>query len=60
VSHCAQVSFSPDGRYFASASFDKAVKVWDGLTGKFLAALRGHVGAVYQVYVLVWLPCAFC
>jgi ribosome assembly protein 4 len=44
-----QVSFSPDGRYFASASFDKAVKVWDGLTGKFLAALRGHVGAVYQV-----------
>eukprot|EP00696_Hemimastix_kukwesjijk_P004958 gnl/Hemi2/1632_TR582_c0_g13_i1.p1 gnl/Hemi2/1632_TR582_c0_g13~~gnl/Hemi2/1632_TR582_c0_g13_i1.p1 ORF type:complete len:521 (-),score=88.10 gnl/Hemi2/1632_TR582_c0_g13_i1:146-1681(-) len=43
------VSFSPDGRYIASASFDKSVKVWDGLTGKFISSLRGHVGAVYQV-----------
>jgi ribosome assembly protein 4 len=43
------ISFSPDGRYFASASFDKKVKVWDGRTGKFIATLTGHVGAVYRV-----------
>jgi ribosome assembly protein 4 len=44
-----QVTFSPDGRYIASASFDKSVKVWDGLSGTFVATLRGHVGPVYQV-----------
>ncbi|KAJ2448778.1 ribosome assembly [Coemansia sp. RSA 2336] len=43
------VSFSPDGRLLASASFDNSVKLWDGKTGKFLASLRGHVAAVYQV-----------
>lgn len=46
VNHLA---FSPDGRRFASASFDKKVKVWDGRTGTFLATLNGHVSAVYQV-----------
>ena len=43
------ISFSPDGRYIASASFDKKVKVWDGRSGKFLASYLGHVAAVYQV-----------
>jgi len=43
------VLFSPDGRYFASASFDKGVKLWDGLTGKFITSFRGHVGSVYQL-----------
>ncbi|KAJ3217315.1 hypothetical protein HDU67_008117 [Dinochytrium kinnereticum] len=43
------ISFSPDGRVLASASFDKSVKLWDGATGKFIDTLRGHVGAVYQV-----------
>ena len=33
VNHMA---FSPDGRYIASASFDKKVKVWDGVTGKYV------------------------
>lgn len=27
------VSFSPDGRYIASGSFDKKIKLWDGYTG---------------------------
>jgi len=47
------LSFSPDGRYLASASFDKKVKLWCGKTGNFLATLTGHVGHVYQV---CWAP----
>jgi ribosome assembly protein 4 len=43
------VAFSPDGRYIASASFDKSVRLWDGFSGNFLARFIGHVGAVYQV-----------
>lgn len=43
------IKFSPDTRLIASASFDKSVKLWDGKTGKYLAAFRGHVQAVYQI-----------
>uniref|UniRef100_A0A0G4I0W4 NLE domain-containing protein n=1 Tax=Chromera velia CCMP2878 TaxID=1169474 RepID=A0A0G4I0W4_9ALVE len=43
------VAFSPDGRWMASASFDKSVRIWDGRTGKLVCALRGHVGEVYQL-----------
>lgn len=42
------VSFSPNGMYIASSSFDKSIKLWDGMAGNFLATLRGHVGPVYQ------------
>lgn len=44
-----QVCFSPDGRYVLSASFDKSIKLWDGIKGTFMATFRGHVGPVYQV-----------
>ncbi|TPX30361.1 hypothetical protein SmJEL517_g06047 [Synchytrium microbalum] len=47
------VSFSPDGRYISSSSFDKSIKLWDGLNGKFLRNLRGHVG---NVYFACWSP----
>eukprot|EP00842_Homolaphlyctis_polyrhiza_P003102 jgi/Hompol1/3793/HPOL_003392-RA len=43
------LSFSPDGRMLASASFDKSVKLWEAATGKFITTLRGHVSPVYQV-----------
>ena len=43
------VRFSPDGQWVASASFDKSVKLWNGITGNFVAAFRGHVGPVYQI-----------
>lgn len=43
------VSFSADGHYIASASFDNSVKLWNARDGKFITTLRGHVGAVYMV-----------
>ena len=43
------MQFSPDGRWLVSASFDKAIKLWDGLRGTFVATFRGHVGPVYQI-----------
>ncbi|XP_077250892.1 WD-40 repeat family protein / notchless protein [Tasmannia lanceolata] len=43
------VYFSPDGQWIASASFDKSVKLWNGITGTFIASFRGHVGPVYQI-----------
>lgn len=43
------VSFSPDGRYIASAAFDSSIRLWDGRDGKYLAVYRGHCGPVYQV-----------
>lgn len=42
-------SFSPDGRFIVSASFDKSLRLWDGRTGKFVHVFRGHVAEVYQV-----------
>eukprot|EP00474_Spongospora_subterranea_P011030 CRZ11488.1 hypothetical protein [Spongospora subterranea] len=43
------LSFSPDGRLIASASFDHSIRIWDGVTGRFVATLRGHVQAVYSI-----------
>ena len=43
------IAFAPDARKFASASFDKKVKLWHGRTGQFLATFTGHVAAVYAV-----------
>ncbi|UVC54500.1 hypothetical protein MACJ_004050 [Theileria orientalis] len=43
------VSFSANGRYFASASFDKSIRIWCGITGKYLKTLRGHIGRVYRI-----------
>lgn len=49
-----QVCFSPDGRWVLSASFDKSVKLWDGVKGAFVATFRAHVGPVYQVGGVGW------
>ena len=49
------IAYSPDGRFFASASFDKKVKIWNGHTGDFVTTLTSHVGAVYRV---AWSACS--
>jgi len=43
------VTFSPAGNLFATASFDKTVKIWSLETGKELATVRGHTGKVLSV-----------
>jgi hypothetical protein len=43
------VSFSPDGRRLASASWDRTVRLWDAQSGRELACLRGHENAVWSV-----------
>jgi ribosome assembly protein 4 len=45
--------YSPDGRYVASASFDKKIKLWNGYSGEYITTFTGHVNAVYQ---LAWSP----
>jgi ribosome assembly protein 4 len=40
------VTFSPDGLYIASASFDNSVKLWNSKDGKFVLTFRGHVAPV--------------
>ncbi|HEY9619683.1 MAG TPA: TIR domain-containing protein [Crinalium sp.] len=42
------LSFSPDGKAIASASFDKTVKLWS-LDGHGIKTLKGHTGRVYSV-----------
>jgi ribosome assembly protein 4 len=47
------ICYSPDGRFFASASFDKKIKLWNGLSGEYITTFTGHVASVYQV---AWSP----
>jgi WD40 repeat protein len=41
-------AFSPDGRRFVTASWDKTARVWDVETGRQVLLLNGHAGRVYS------------
>jgi WD40 repeat protein len=43
------VAFSPDGRYLASGSQDKTVKLWSIESQKEVTTLEGHSNYVYSV-----------
>jgi WD40 repeat protein len=42
---------SPDGQYFAFASWDNSVQVWNTITGRKVSVYRGHNA---PLQVLVW------
>ncbi len=43
------VALSADGRLLASGGVDGTVRLWEAATGRPLATLQGHTGAVWGV-----------
>ena len=43
------VAFSPDGKYIASGSWDKTIKLWNVSDGSLLRTLKGHTNSVSSV-----------
>ena len=48
-----RIAWSPCGRFIASPSEDKTIRIWDANNGKCLAVLEGHQG---HVICVAWAP----
>jgi len=42
-----RIAWSPSGRFIASPSVDKTIRIWDASDGRCLAVLQGHTKSVY-------------
>jgi WD40 repeat protein len=51
--YARSVAWSPDGRFLASGSLDRTVRVWDAADGRLLRTLAGHTSWVNSV---AWSP----
>ncbi|MEL6165941.1 MAG: WD40 repeat domain-containing protein [Cyanobacteria bacterium J06628_3] len=43
------ISFTPDGKVIATASFDKTIKLWQVSNGKLLTTLEGHQDRLWSL-----------
>ena len=43
---CSAMAFTADSSRLASGAADKAVVIWDEITGANITTLRGHIGTV--------------
>ena len=46
TSNVRSASYSPDGRYIVSASWDNTIKIWESSTGNLVRTLEGHTNWV--------------